>query len=307
MIKTKKHHPPNKPKTYSRCLPNTAELLEIYKELLEMPNVHFCFVGKKTKKGASTSRTSIVCGVKTKIKRNDIEKKDLVPRHFVWLKHASHPRRILTDVVEMPLNFQFRQGPIIGPGDTVTAEDGSSATVGIAMRHPQFGEVVTTAGHLFSPNDLDQNVTVKSGDAVAAGKLIKRVRNNEVDYALIQMKGSCRILNLFRDRYAVGPTHFPNEEDLNRELRILSPGGGGSIGVTCRGIHGYFRLPGGPAMSNLIFTEDRTQRGDSGSCLIDESGAVWGLLVGGTCDSGISFSAFMPAYFPLIRERAYLI
>jgi hypothetical protein len=294
-------------KYYNRQIPNSAELAEIYEELFDKPNVRLCFIGHKILKNVPTQRIAIICGVQTKVKKKELSPKETVPSQMQWLRQAKTPRRIPTDIIEMPINFQFRQGAIIGPGDWVVRNESSYAAVGIAMRHPQYRQVVTTAGHLFSSGDEGAQVTVKSGSEHAAGTLVKRVIDEEADYALIQIDEPCRILNLYKDRYAIGPPYSPNEDDLKRNLRILTPGVGPSVEVTCHGIHGHLHAAGGPPMSGLILTEDRTHIGDSGSCLIDETGSVWGLLVGGTCSQGLSYSAFMSVYISLFREKAQLI
>jgi len=294
-------------KHFNRQIPNSAELVEIYEELFDKPNVHLCFIGHKISKNVPTQRIAIVCGVQTKVKKKELGPKESVPPQMLWLRQAKTPRRIPTDIIEMPIDFQFRQGAIIGPGDRVVRNESSYAAVGIAMRHPQYRQVVTTAGHLFSRGDERAQVTVESGSERVTGTLVKRIINEDADYALIQIDDPCRILNLYKDRYAIGPPYSPSEDDLKRNLRILTPGVGPSTEVTCRGIHGHLNAAGGPPMSGLILTEDSTHLGDSGSCLIDETGSVWGLLVGGTCSQGPSYSAFMSVYIPLLRENAQLI
>jgi hypothetical protein len=294
-------------KHFNRQIPNSAELIEIYEELFDKPNVRLCFIGHKISKNVPTQRIAIVCGVQTKVKKKELGPKESVPPQMLWLRQAKTSRRIPTDIIEMPINFQFRQGAIIGPGDLVVRNNSTYAAVGIAMRHPQDRQVVTTAGHLFSPGDVGERVTVKSGSEQAVGTLVKRVISEDADYALIRIDDPCRILNLYKDRYAIGPPYSPSADDLKRNLRILTPGAGPSIEVTCHGIHGHLNGAGGPSMSGLILTEDSTHLGDSGSCLIDETGSVWGLLVGGTCPQGFSYSAFMSVYIPLLRENAQLI
>jgi len=290
-----------------RNIPSYYELRTIYGDLIKKPNVSLCFIGKKRIKGEITSHTALICGVKKKVDKKALIAEEKIPPQVQWLSKSKHPRRIKTDVIEIESSFTFHQGCIIGPGDCAIRDDNSRATIGMALYHPSLGPVVTTAGHLFPQFVEDEIIDIQSGDQTVSGKLKRRVLNNRCDYALVEIEGQVPIQNLFRDRYAIGPLHYPEEEDLDQELKILIPGHQPPIHVTCQGIHGFLNEPGGPSLNDLILTDYATERGHSGSCLIGENGAVWGLLVGGTISQGMSYSAFLPAHRIISREKAELI
>ncbi|MCP5103191.1 MAG: hypothetical protein GY950_07430 [bacterium] len=291
-----------------RKIPNTAELGEIYNELIKKPNVIGCYVGKKKKGEGKERGLAIVCGVNEKKDKKILQKDDLIPKHVDWLKSSASPQKIRTDVVKMGDKLKTESGPVIGPGDKVVhAASGEVGTVGIAMENSELGKVVTTAGHLFPDNVQDDNVTIRSGDSTVKAKMIKKVINQQADYALLQMTepANPEVANLFRDLYAVGPLYIPNEEDIGKTMRILTPTE--AFEVELKGIHGFFKWPGGSAMSELILTTWKTKGGDSGSCLVTTGFKVCGLLVGQIEIGDDAFSAFAPAYLPLQWENAKLI
>ncbi|MGB8951422.1 MAG: hypothetical protein WCC06_01960 [Candidatus Aminicenantales bacterium] len=206
-------------------------------------------------------------------------------------------------------NTLIRQaGPIIGPGDRIVRRaNGEAASIGIAFLHPQYGPVVTTAGHLFPGNDIDEEVTIESGDMQVNGKMVKKMMTADADCALIQITNSStsRIENLFRDLYAVGPLYFPSDQDLEKEMVVLTPAG--TFDVICKGINGQFAWSDGTLMRDIILTTWRTIPGDSGSCLVTQKYAACGLLVGQMVSGDTLFSAFAPAYIPVLREHGQLI
>ncbi len=289
-----------------RRVPNSVELLHIYKELLQKPNVHGCYIGRKSKAGKLTSELALICGVSQKNRKSELSQAERIPSSIQWLKNSSKPRTLPTDVVESSDRILINQSSIVGPGDRVVrVRTGKGAALGMAMLHPEYGRVVTTAGHLFPKQRYrNEEVIVKSGDSEFQGVVVKKVISSDSDYALIQVSDPEVIDNLYKDVELVGPFHTPNEMDIHKKVYVLTPVG--RVQVICKGINGYFNGPEG-IMQDLILTTWGTYPGDSGSCLVDKDYALWGLLVGSKTIQGQNYSVFAPAYIPATREKAQLL
>jgi hypothetical protein len=295
---------PRKKKIGGRKLPNTAELKDIYRELMKKPNVVGCYVGKKTTTGKKGGGVAIVCAVKDKIEHKDLKPEEVIPKTVDWLKSSSSPKKLKTDVVKLPHKLKRQAGAIIGAGDKIIRlRNNEEGSIGLALSHPELGPVVTTAGHLFNDSVGNEIVEIQSGASTVHGKMVKKVMEPDADYALIRVDESpnVKVENLFRDLYAVGPLYMISENDLEQKMSILTPRG--EFEVTLKGIHGQFTWDG-VAMTDLILTTWGTVPGDSGSCLVTGNYAVCGLLVGQT---GTQFSAFAPAYIPVLKENSNLI
>lgn len=291
-----------------RRMPNTAELMEIYREMAKRPNVFGCYIGKKIRAGEKKPGLAVICAVKDKMDKENLGREEMIPRRFDWLKHASSPKKMRTDVVRMSDTLTRQAGPIIGPGDKIVRRANNEvASIGIAFLHPQYGPVVTTAGHLFPGDGVNEEVTIESGDSQVNGKMVKKMMTADADCALIQITDSStsRVENLFRDLHAVGPLHFPSDQDLEKEMVVLTPTG--TFDVICKGINGQFAWSNGILMSDLILTTWKTIPGDSGSCLVTKKYAACGLLVGQMASGDTLFSAFSPAYIPVLKEHGQLI
>ncbi len=304
MKKQKISKPPGKKKILGRKLPNKAELMNIYQELMKKPNVVGCYVGKKMVSGKKGSGLSIVCAVKDKIKLKKLKPEEVIPKTVDWLKSSSSPKKLKTDVVKVPDKLEHQTGPIIGPGDKIIRlSNNERGTIGLALSHPEFGPVVTTAGHVFNGSVGNEKVEIRSGASTVYGEMVKMDMGPDTDYALIRLDESsnAKVENLFNDLYAVGPLYMVSQNDLGKKMTILTPSG--DFDVTLQGIHGHFAW-GGVTMTDLILTSWRTAPGDSGACLVTEDYAVCGLLVG---NIGDQFSAFASAYIPVLRENSNLI
>lgn len=216
------------------------------------------------------------------------------------------PKKLKTDVVKMSDTFIFQNGPVIGPGDIVVRrKNRGSAAVGIAISHPVYGPMVTTAGHLFSKYRKGELVAIQSEDTTINGRVVNRVMSVDTDYAIIQITDDSKVANLFRDLYAVGPLHFINKHDIGKKMFLLTPKRFSE--VICKGIYGSFTWLGGKSMHNLIFTSPRGVPGNSGCCLITQKSTICGLLVGQVYMEGSFYSAFTPAHIPVWKENAQLI
>jgi hypothetical protein len=127
--------------------PNPVHLAQIYADLLKRPNVLGCFIGRKRRGGRATRRLSVICCVGEKVALQNLAPEERLPEEVTWPRGAARLGRLAIDVRVLARPFQ---------------RAASQATVGIALRHPTFGDVVTTAGHLV----LDTYFDVKAGAEV---------------------------------------------------------------------------------------------------------------------------------------------
>jgi hypothetical protein len=279
--------------------PNHDDLDRIYSELMARPNVYGCFVGRKIKKGKSTSTLAITCLVS---KKKKVAKSKSVPEQVTWSERGRE-RHLSSDVAQVAPKFVPQAGAVAGPGDSVMFA-GNGATAGVVLNHPEFGRTLTTAAHLFAlGTPAGAQVIARSGVTNFQAVLRRRVDGERFDYALLGLADPQNADNLYLDRFRVGPIFIPTApEDLNRQLFILTPQATG-LSVRCRGINARIGLPGG-SLVGVILTDAVTVDGHSGACLVDEKRRVWGFLRGRL---GNSFSVFMPASALLLQEHATLI
>src|SRR3954447_244624 len=172
--------------------PSPAHLAEIYQDLLRRPHVLGCFIGREREEGRLTSRLSLVCAVEKKVPRDELHpEQELVPEIIPWTRGKARPGRLATDVQVLSQPFHPANGEVAGPGGGVTG-GGSRATVGIALRHPVLGDVVTTAGHLVlgGPGEVTfpegQQIPVQLASSATDGTLhaglaLKAVRSATAD------------------------------------------------------------------------------------------------------------------------------
>jgi hypothetical protein len=109
--------------------------------------------------------------------------------------------------------------------------------------------------------------------------------------------------NLTSSGFRIGPVYVPTLDDIGAALFVID-GFGGSTAVSCRGIHAHLPLDVGGSIDDVILTDPKTVGGQSGSCLVDGAGRVWGLLIG--IYSGL-YSMYLPAIKLLTQEGATLI
>lgn len=303
-----------KKKVRGRQFPNDGELKKIYLELMKKPNVWCCFIGRKEIKGEPQPGLSIVCGVHEKFTETNLSQKERIPKSIKCMNFHSSSHSLKTDVIQMSPKLTFHQDTVyFGPGDGIKRiKDNSRATIGIALNHPDFGPVVTTAGHLFEEGHSDNNedVLITSGSKQVYGKKVRHINSIDADYALIQINENRwqQSENLFKGReiYRVGPFVSIGKSDLNKIGYILTQTTS-RIQTTIKGIHAYCNFGNGIIRTDLILTDPKTNKGDSGACLVTEKYAVSGLLVGQIGISDRAYSAFLPAYIPATREFASLI
>lgn len=307
--------------------PTPAALRAIYADLLRLPNVVGCAVGFKRRRGRATKTLAIVCCVTEKVVAKELESAARVPKSLTWGPAGGEPRSMPTDVVV--LGTHLRQGApnaaSLGPGDailgstTVTgAPLGGTGTVGIAMQHPLYGPVLTTAGHVIGQTTLGTMVYPAGGEPVvtvldpAGGggtlqlRALKAVFTTESDYGLLALESGESAANMYGTQSALGRVYVPSPSDLvgSPSLRVLCAGG--VVPVTLYYVDHYAAVGSAP-LAHAILTTFATQGGDSGACLVDDANRPWGLLVGQTTLDGTLYSVFTPAYLPLLLESAQML
>jgi hypothetical protein len=295
--------------------PTPARLAEIYADLQRRPNVLGCFIGRKRKGGRATSRLSVICVVREKVALRVLDPEtERLPGEITWPRGEARPGRLPIDVQVLARPFQRAAGAVAGPGDGVTM-GASQATIGIALRHPVFGDVVTTAGHLvldtlgevtYPAGQLPQVslASAGSGGTLFPGTALRAVRSATADYALVRPAAlTCQ--NLFADQTPIGLPYTPSDQEIGAPLFVLSARG--TLQASFLGVHGSLPVGDNGLMQNLLLTDFATDAGDSGSCLVDAQSRSWGLLVGFSELDGRLCSVFISAALPLALEGAVFL
>jgi hypothetical protein len=305
-------HAPKRP-----LIPTSAHTHAILSELAARPHVQGCFIGLRRKNGRDTRTLALVCTVREKLPRTRVSRDDLIPRSIAWPANSRETATLRTDVQEG--GESGFQAVSAGPGDLLegVASMAVTATVGVALRHPRFGPVVTTAGHAVQdgPGTLEfsegqrptvrlRNVAADGSRTALTGVLLRSSRILQADYALIGVEAATPVLNLYHDVNSLGGLHVAQPEDVGKPFFALTAGG--VLPTTVRGVSGVFDIGGFP-MRDLILTDAVTQGGDSGCALIDASFRVAGLLVGFTTVEGERRSVFMSAFWALALESSELL
>jgi hypothetical protein len=299
-------------------VPSPSALQAAYADLVARPNVQGCYVGQKSRGGRRTAEPALVCVVSEKVARADLHpRRELLPRTVSWPSGTRARGRIQTDVQTLSGRF-VPAASVAGPGDAVVKPGGTPgvsprATAGLAVMHPTYGPLITTAGHLVLappmtgtvvwPPEARPLVRVSAGPGADVPCLVLKATCTDIaDYALLAPRPPLACQNLYRDTHPVAPPYLPSPADLGAPLLVLSAAG--AKRTTFRGIHGF--LPAGNAgmMRGLIVTDFATAPGDSGACLIDVKGRVWGLLVGFSILEGRPCSVFIVAELLLALEKA---
>jgi hypothetical protein len=306
--------PPLRPPAF----PTHAKLEELYEPLMQLPNMAGWYVGRKRKDGRLTKQLAIVCCVQAKVSTRELTAKERIPKTIAWYRTRRERVRLQTDVQEVgDSGFQVLP-PTVGPGDVMGDVTGSSATaratIGIALRHPVHGDVVTTAGHAFFKDAFGSQGPSAAGSPIRIfnigsgpeqafeGSLVKAVVQAEADYALLKPATGPR--NLFQDAFNLAGLFFPLPADIGTPLLVLTRRG--LISTVLRGVFGSVPI-GQLQMRGMILTDLVTQGGDSGCVLVDNSFRVWGLLAGFTTLNGAQHSVFSPVHSVIGAENAELI
>jgi hypothetical protein len=297
-------------------IPRPGRLAELYAELCALPNVRGCFVGHKRRKGRSTREVSIICCVVDKPRPRELRKAQRIPSAMEWRISSQRTGTIRTDV--QVLGETALHAAVLGAGDEVDGftpfggvPQPGRGTIGVAMRHPEYGPVVTTAGHVLGaesfgvttfPPGREPRVALRNAgqSSVVYGVARKVAITPESDYALISAPAGQRIENLFQDDQPLAVPYAPQPSDIARPAFVLTSQG--IVPTRLRGIHGS--LPVGQLMlRDLLLTDFRTQGGDSGGCLVNSDSRVMGLVEGVTSADGHLYSAFTSVAWPFVFEQ----
>lgn len=213
-----------------------------------------------------------------------------IPKAISW-KDGKRRHSLPTDVHEICVDFELQLKTAFGPGDGATF-GGSSALIGAAVRSPEHGSCVLTAGHLFGSTHSNEgaDVAVQSGQLLATALAVEVIVDNEVDYALLKLPNDVECDNLFDDQIRIGPVYTPTEADLGADLYILGRSGFARHTI-CRGVNQRLQF-GHRVLSGVIATDAVTKKGQSGGALMDASNRLWGFLLGALPGQ---FSIFVPA------------
>jgi hypothetical protein len=277
---------------------------------MNMPNVVAAFVGKKQRKGKDTGQLSLVCGVREKIPEKDLDPGHVIPKALELATTPLHSTKMPTDVVPLGGYFDI-QASFLGPSDVAFPGSPSRATVGIAINHPTFGRVITTAGHAVPQGAVpgDAMLVSSAGDNFVVELAAKPRINQDTDHALLRPDRQELAGNFFQDVSPLGPPYIPDpNNDVGKQLFVLTADRG-IVPVMCRGLRGSVRTGPNLVMNGLILTDLRTRGGDSGACLVDGQWRVWGLVLGmfrtldDTGNTG-DFSVFIPAFRIIFLESA---
>lgn len=301
-------------------LPTAARTHALLEDLVEHPHVQGCYVGHKRTGGRAGRTLAVVCAVREKRPRAQVPKEHLLPRRVEWMVNTREKATVRTDVQE--LGESGFQSVTAGPGDRVQGisvagqTEAVVATVGVALRHPRFGPVVTTAGHAVQsgpgivefdpaqrPSMRLQNVAADGTQTPIAGALLRSSRIPQADYALVAIDAT-PVANLYHDVNSLGGLHVPQPDDVGKPFFVLTAAG--VVQTRVRGVFGVFTIGEFP-MRDLILTDPVTEGGDSGCALIDASFRVAGLLVGFVTIDGQRRSVFMSAFWALTLEQSELL
>lgn len=299
--------------------PGTGQLRALYTELLRLPNVTACYIGRKFRDKQALDSLALVCCVTEKVHRRELDPvTERVPRSVSWPLTSRRNGRLRTDVQVLERQFVRQAAPIVGPGDLVeTAVE--LGTIGVVIAHPGFGAVASTAGHVLLSEDhfpacityaADalppvrlQSVDARGAVSLVDGKAVKACITESADYALVALGPAVQRANVYQDRLPLAGPFIPSTADLNRPLLVLSADR--RVPTRFHGLHGTVPF-GGTRMWNLLLTDAVTSGGDSGSVLMDFESRVWGLLVGSATVDGRDCSAFMSITVLLDDEHAHL-
>lgn len=304
-------------------IPSPARLRELFeRHLLDRPDVVGCFVGHKRTGGRNTRRLAVVCMVPHKKPAEELSEADLIPDQLTWKRNTHEDAILPTDVQEVG-DAGFHSA-VAGPGDLIdgvrfppsNTTQPIVATMGFALRHPRYGVVVTTAGHAVQggagivtyppahqPRVRVQNIASGGPSGEFKGRVVRSVRVEEADYALVVPDDGTPVGNLYRDQDAVSGLHVPAPEDMGKSFFALT-----RAGVKPARVHKVFGIVTieGFTLRDLVATDFVTGPGDSGCALIDTSFRVCGTLVGFATLDGVRRSLFASAFWPITMESAEL-
>ncbi|HEU5217442.1 MAG TPA: hypothetical protein VFU23_02215 [Gemmatimonadales bacterium] len=310
---------PKKPRRRAQpapVIPGPERLGELYAELMGLPNVEGCYVGFKRRDGRMVREVSIIACVSAKPTTRAIPRDGRVPKRLGWRRTSRRSGSIRTDV--QVLGQTAFSAAVLGAGDGIdqvtvpgAGPHSTAGTVGAAMRHPLFGKVVTTAGHVLGltspttvsfPSGAEPRVLLRNGGNGVAIEGIARKASitDDADYALISPPAGMAAENLYQDQEHIALPLVPGPEDLNTPVFILARPK--IFATRLLGIHGAMVVDG-LALRDLLLTPLRSNGGDSGACLINSDSRLLGFVEGGTRLDGRLVTVYTSAAWPFVREQ----
>jgi hypothetical protein len=290
-----------------------SDLNRIYRSLRKKPNVIACYLGFKYSKGRRRKTVAIVCLVAGKRPLRSLKPRQRIPKCVTWADKQGRRHEIETDVVHVRGQGKLCASTT-GPGDgCFVLQQGS---VGFAMGHPTFGNVVTTAGHcalhdnepagLYDFRSQPRPATFSRvvPPSTHAGRALTANCTKVSDYALVQPDDPTHCTNFHRSGIRV---HAPPSQDppLGTSVTLLTITGASKL-ATIIGLHAEAPIGKAGMMVDVILTTPTLIGGDSGGVLtITQTHEALGLAVGFIpVAKRRVISVFMPAGFVLGREGA---
>ena len=290
--------------------PSKVQLKRIYERFSRKPNVVACYLGFKYSKGRRRRTIAIVCLVSTKKRTGSLRARDRIPKSVSWKTRSGRQHQIATDVVKL-------RGPgtlcaTTGPGDGCSIVEAGS--VGLAMRHPSLGNVVTSAGHCalradepagnydFSADPRQAVLRNLASATSHGGQALAASCTSVADYALVRPDDPSGCTNFHRSGVRVRP---PPQSDppIGASVTLLTSTGASKM-ATLVGMHGQMPIGRAGLMVDVILTTPTLRGGDSGGLLtLSQTREAFGLAVGFVpVASRRIISVFMPAASVLKRE-----
>jgi hypothetical protein len=254
----------------------------------------------------------VIACVSEKVDKRALAKRQLVPSSIQWKITPSRRVTVPLDVQIFQDSAHESEPPLAGPGDMFAGY--GPCTCGIAINHPRYGRVVTTAGHGFQqepgqtieyPRTEARLVNARNVDKLGntttySGYLVKSSITTDADYALIKPLIPS-IGNYYRDQYEISGVVDPAAGDIRKRCYAMTSRA--RQPTLLSGIHGWLDIDGWP-MSDLVLTTYVTQPGDSGCLLIDDQFRACGTLGGFVYVHGIKYSAFATVAKLLAAEQS---
>lgn len=288
-------------------VPSKSCLAQLSEELRKRPQVLGWYIGHKKKQGRHLSELSLCVLVSEKRPARSLPAHERIPKYFTFRPTSKTRRKIRTDVIALGGSF-VRASVFAGPGDGIVGPP--PGTLGMALSHPEYGPVVTTAGHVFTsgmgvetfePGQRPVVLNNCGGEACELkGDLLKVAVTDRADYALIRPYDAAACQNVFQDQVVLGRPYSPSPEDIAAAPDLYVLTAAGPVATKLRGVDAEISVGSQGVIRNVILTTRCTQGGDSGACLVDSAKRVWGTLVGFNTE----FSVFLRASVPLYFENA---
>lgn len=279
---------------------------EVEQDLLKIPGVNTVAVGNKIKDGKKQDEVAIRVYVSKKRRKDDIPENERIPERV---------KGISTDIVEggRPVIAHGQPGvdttihPKLMGGINVGPIEMTGTLGAIAIDNDDGQAVILSCAHVFapkittwSPNAPINNPANNPGHVVAS---LKKVNIQDMDAAIATINDPhgyvCKMVD---DR--IGPitgslTDAEVHNMQNQPVKKVGARTGFTTGIIETVSHSVTgKYDNGAVLLELsnqigIRSDSGTpfsEEGDSGSCIVNSSGKIVGLLIGASEDEGLSFA-----------------